>query len=190
MMLVGALTGTFAKVGKNPNAQDGTWYGGKSTIQKGVDLVAGFGKPLVNLAKGVQDMSNLRFANQWDKDGKATGWYEIKDMGIVTKNVKRNTRRLVQALTSVFETLGGGKSKESSWWEGETKFEKGMAIVKMIAEPYAKLGSSVKNISEAVNKYDVTETVAKVKQFIGVFTGVGIGEDTALLNYKRLLFKS
>ncbi|MDB9900036.1 hypothetical protein OAC86_00655 [bacterium] len=186
MMLVGALTGTFATVGKNPNAETGFW-GGKSTIQKGVDLVAGFGKPLVNLAKGVQDMSNLRFASRWDKDGKAVEWYEMKDMGIVTENVKTNTRKLVQALTSVFETIGGGKSKESGWWEGETKFEKGMAIVKMIAEPYAKLGSSVKNISEAVNKYDVTETVAKVKQFIGVFTGAGIGEDTALLNYKKLL---
>ena len=42
-MLVGALGGTFAKIGSNPDANDGSWWGGTSTIEKGIDIVAGIG---------------------------------------------------------------------------------------------------------------------------------------------------
>jgi hypothetical protein len=184
--LISALSGTFAQIGGRPDAQSGFW-GGKSTIQKGIDLVAGVGTPLVNLAKGVQDMSNLRFAKRWDKDGKAVEWYEMKDIGTVAENVKKNTKALINALTSVFSEIGGGKVQAGGWWTGYTNFDKGIEIVSLISEPYSKLGSSISAISEAVNKYDVTETVAKVKQFIGVFTTTGkADEDINLLNTKKL----
>ena len=187
--LISALSGTFAQIGGRPDAQSGFW-GGKSTIQKGIDLVAGVGTPLVNLAKGVSDMANLRFANKWDKDGKAIGWHDMKDIGTIAENVKTNTKALINALTGVFAEIGSGEVQAGGWWTGYTNFDRGIEIVSLISEPYSKLGSSVTAISEAVNKYDVTKTVAKVKQFIGVFTDAGIGEDTKVLNFKKLLINA
>ena len=40
----------------------------KSTIEKGIEIVAGIGEPLLNLAKGVQAMADLKFPI-YDKDG-------------------------------------------------------------------------------------------------------------------------
>jgi hypothetical protein len=188
-MLVGALAGTFAQIGARPDAQDGSWWGGKSTIEKGIDLVKGFGTPLVNLAKGVQDMANLRFANKWDKDGKAIGWFEMKDVDKVATQVEKNSIALIKALTNVFTTIGGGGDKTSSWWQGSTDFEKGIEIVNMISEPYSKLGNSVKAIAEAVMKHDITPVVSRIKSFVGVFTETG-EQDSAILNSKKLFINS
>ena len=188
-LLVSALTATFAKIGARPDANDGSWWGGKSTIEKGIDLVRGFGEPLVNLAKGVQDMANLRFANKWDKDGKAIGWFEMNDIDKVATQVETNAIALIGALTNVFTTIGGGEDQTSSWWQGSTDFEKGIEIVSMISEPYLKLGSSVKSIAEAVMKYDVTSVVSGIKSFVGVFTETG-EQDSAILNSKKLFIDS
>jgi hypothetical protein len=188
-MLVGALAGTFAQIGARPDAQDGSWWGGKSTIEKGIDLVKGFGTPLVNLAKGVQDMANLRFANKWDKDGKAIGWFEMNDIDKVATQVESNAIALIKALTNVFTTIGGGGDKTSSWWQGSTDFEKGIEIVSMISEPYLKLGNSIKSIAEAVMKHDITPVVSRIKSFVGVFTETG-EQDSAILNSKKLFINS
>ncbi|MDB9800923.1 hypothetical protein OAB94_00940 [Flavobacteriaceae bacterium] len=187
-MLISALSGTFAELGKDPDAQGGSWWGGKSTIQKGIDLVAGFGTPLVNLAKGVQDMANLRFAKQWDKDGKATAWHDMKDIGTVSENVKTNTKSLINALTGVFSDIGSGEAQVGGWWSGYTNFDKGIEIVNVISEPYTKLGQAIKTISEAVMKQkNVNDVVSRIQSFIGIFTGTGEnGDDAGLLNTKKL----
>lgn len=190
-MLVGALSGTFAQIGARPDAQDGSWWGGKSTIQKGVDIVRGFGEPLVNLAKGVQDMANLRFPKRWDKDGKAVEWFEAEDIDTIADAVANNTKKLINALTSVFAEIGSGKVQAGGWWSGYTTFDKGIEIVSLISEPYSKLGQSIKTISEAVMKYDIGDTVNRIKSFIGVFTNTGEGDtDAALLNTKKILVNS
>lgn len=186
-LLVSALTTTFAKIGARPDAQDGTWWGGKSTIQKGIDLVAGFGTPLVNLAKGVQDMANLRFPKTWGDDGKPTSYFEMSDMDKVTKDVADNTKKLINALTGVFEEIGAGESKTGGWFSS-TNFEKGKEIIEMISEPYSKLGSSISTIAEAVMKHDVDKVTGRIKSFIGVFTSAGAdAENSAILNTKKLL---
>lgn len=185
-LLIDALSGTFAEIGARPDAQS-SWWGGKSTIQKGIDLVQGMGEPLVNLAKGVQDMANLRFPKRWDKDGKVVEYYEMKDMSTVTKDVADNTKLLINALTGVFEEIGAGESKTGGWFSS-TNFEKGLEIVEMISEPYAKLGKSIDTIAEAVMKHDVTKVTGGIKSFIGVFTSAGAdAENSAILNTKKLL---
>ena len=189
--LISALTTTFGKIGARPDAQDGSWWGGKSTIEKGAALVASFGLPLVNLAKGVQDMANLRFANKWDADGKAIGWFEMNDIDTVATQVETNAIALIKALTNVFTTIGGGGTDTSnSWWKGVSDFSKGIEIVNMIAEPYEKLSSSISGINEAVNKYDANDSVSRIKAFIGVFTETAEGADVAMLNARRWMSDS
>ncbi len=189
-MLVSALSGTFAEIGMNPNSERGFW-GGASTIEKGQEIVAGFGAPLVNLAQGVSDMANLRFAKAWDADGKATAWHDMSDISGVTANVKKNTILLISALTEVFTTIGGGGTDTSnSWWTGVSDFAKGIEIVNMIAEPYEKLSSSISGINEAINKYDANDSVSRIKAFIGVFTETTEGTDVAMLDARRYMADS
>ena len=184
-MLIGALTKTFAKIGKSPDAEGGSWWGGKSTIQKGVDLVASFGLPLTNLAKGVQDMANLRFANKWDADGKAIGWVTMSGMDSLLPKIESNTRKLIQAMTNVFTTIGGGKSKTSSWWQGETKFEKGIAIIEMIAEPFAKLGKAAKHAGSVVESVkNADEMRGKVQAMVEAISNAGNGESESQLQQR------
>ena len=188
-LLISALTTTFAEVGKNPNAERGFW-GGASIIEKGADIVASFGTPLVNLAKGVQDMANLRFANKWDADGKAIGWFEMDDIDKVAGDVQKNTIALVGALTNVFTTIGGGSTDTSnSWWSGVSDFSKGIEIVTMIQEPFSNLATVVGEVSEAVTKYDINTTVEKIKAFISVLTNIG-GEAADDLNQRKWLVDS
>jgi hypothetical protein len=187
-MIVEGLSGVFAQIGKNPDANDGSWWGGKSTIEKGVAIVQGFGKPLMNLGKGVQAMANLKFPTGFDKDGKPTGFETIKDIKGIKSKIGRNTRMLIEALTDVFTAIGGGKSKTSSWWQGATKFEKGIEIVNMVGEPYKKLSDSIKGIIDLVGKLDTKAFQGKVKDIINVFTADEIiGADSALMNSRKLL---
>lgn len=185
-MLVGALGGTFAKIGSNPDANDGSWWGGKSTIEKGIAIVAGIGEPLLNLAKGVTAMANLKFPI-FDKDGKITGYNTIESVEGLKAKIGKNTQMLIEALTDTLMAIGGGKAKTSSWWQGETTFEKGIEIVTMIGEPYKVLGESVKTIIETVGKMDSTSFAGKMQDIIGVFTGAAIGTDIEMLNSKKLL---
>lgn len=185
-MLVGALGGTFAQIGSNPDANDGSWWGGKSTIEKGIAIVAGIGEPLLNLAKGVEAMANLKFPI-YDKDGKITGYNTIENVEGLKAKIGTNTQMLIEALTDTLMAIGGGKAKTSSWWQGETTFEKGIEIVTMIGEPYKVLGESVKTIIETVGKMDSKSFAGKMTDIIGVFTGAAIGTDIEMLNSKKLL---
>ena len=167
--LVGALTGTFQEIGSNPNAES-SWWGGKSNIEKGIEIVAAIGEPLLNLAKGVEAMAGLKFPI-YDKDGKITGYNTIENVEGLKDKVGSNTQKLIEALTDTLMAIGGGKAKTSSWWQGETSFEKGIEIVTMIGEPYKVLGESVKDIIELTGKMDSKAFAGKMQDIIGVFTG-------------------
>ena len=184
-MLVGALGGTFASIGSNPDANDGSWWGGKSTIEKGIEIVAGIGTPLLNLAKGVQAMADLKFPI-YDKDGNITGYNTIESAEGLEQKVGKNTRMLIQALTSTLTTIGANNEGSSSWWQGATNFEKGIEIVTMIGEPYKVLGESVKTIIETVGKMDSKAFAGKMQDIIGVFTGdAAMASDPMMLTFKK-----
>ena len=187
-MLVGALGGTFAKIGSNPDANDGSWWGGKSTIEKGIEIVAGIGEPLLNLAKGVQAMADLKFPI-YDKDGNIKGYNTIKNVGDLKNKVGNNTQMLIQALTDTLTTIGSDNDgATSSWWQGSTAFEDGIEIVSMIGEPYKKLGESVKTIIDLVGKMDSKAFAGKMQDIIGVFTGDAVfGSDPVMLTMRKNL---
>ena len=169
-MLVKALTDTFQKVGARPDAQDGSWWGGKSTIEKGIEIVAGVGEPLLNLAKGVEAMANLKFPI-YDKDGKITGYNTITSVKDLKSKIGENTKMLIEALTGTLTEIGKDGEGASSWWQGTNNFEKGIEIVTMIGEPYKVLGESVKTIIETLGKMDSKAFAGKMQDIIGVFTG-------------------
>lgn len=189
-MLVSALGGTFAKIGANPDANDGSWWGGKSTIEKGIEIVAGIGEPLLNLAKGVEAMANLKFPI-YDKDGNITGYNTIKGVGDLKNKVGRNTQMLIQALTDTLTTIGkDNDGATSSWWQGSTAFEDGIEIVSMIGEPYKVLGESVKTIIDIVGKMDSKAFAGKMQDIIGVFTGDATMQgDFMTLSFKTAFVK-
>ena len=172
--LVTALSGTFATIGADADANDGSWWGGKSTIEKGIEIVAGIGEPLLNLAKGVEAMANLKFPI-YDKDGKITGYTSINDVDSLEQKVGDNTRKLIQALTNTITTIGkDNDGATSSWWQGSTAFEDGIEIISMIGEPYKILGESVKEIIDIVSDLDSAAFATKIKDIVGVFTAGGV----------------
>ncbi len=185
-MLVSSLGVVFANIGKDPDAQSPGWFG-KSNIEKGIEIVTGVGKPLLNLAKGVQAMANLKFPI-YDKEGNITGYDTIKSVDGLKSTVGENTRKLIEALTDTLTTIGKDGEGASSWWQGTNNFEKGIEIVSMIGEPYKVLGESVKTIIEVVGKMDSSLFKGKMADIISVFTSDEIiGVDSALMNSKKLL---
>ena len=186
-MLVGALGGTFAQIGKNPDANDGSWWGGKSTIEKGIAIVTGIGEPLLNLAKGVEAMAKLKFPI-YDKDGKITGYTSIADAGSLKDKIKNNTILLIQALTDALITIGNDNpDASSSWWQGSSKFEDGIEVMTMIGEPYKVLGESIKDIIEIVGKLDSKAFAGKIKDIVGVFTETSTETDAETLKQKSIM---
>jgi len=170
--LITALSGTFAQIGNSPNAKT-SWWGGKSTIQKGIDLARGMGTPLKNLATGVQDMANLKFAKGYDAEGKATGYYTISDLDKIVPKIERNSQMLIKALTNVFTTIGGSEAAKGRGWTfwKPTKFEKGIKLVEKIADPFKKLAGAAKNAANIVKDIsNAQEVQEKVKAMIQAIT--------------------
>ena len=187
--IIRALTGVFAEIGSKPEAQR-SWFFGKSAVEKGIEMVAQFGMPLFNLAKGVQAMADLKFPTGFDKEGKPTGYETIKDLSGIKKKIGNNTKLLIQALTDVFTTIGNDNpDASSSWWQGSSAFEKGIEIVTTIAEPYKTLGDSVKGIIELVGKLDTKTFAGKVKDIINVFTQTEDDTDVMLIATRGLYAK-
>ena len=176
--IVTSLSGTFADIGAG---QKSSWWGGDTDFQKGVDVVAGLGTPLKNLAESVIMMADMKFPTTYDKDGKATGWINLSAMSVddIKAKIGTNTQTLIQALTDTFVTIGGGKSKTSSWWQGDTEFEKGVAIVEALSEPYKTLTATIKDVLGFIDKkIDVTKLGTVVQGLFSAITNVGMLDNT------------
>ena len=190
-MIVNGLSSVFGELGKNPDAQSKGWFG-KSTIQKGIDLVTGVGTPLVNLAKGVQNMANLKFPTGFDKDGKATGYETLGSPADLMTKVTGNTKLLIRALVEVFTEIGQmeGTSDGYYWWSASS-FDKGKAIISGIAEPYKKLGEALKEVMGSVGKMDTAKFAGKMTDILRVFVGAGQEDATnEELNHKKWYIES
>ena len=191
-MLVGALSGTFAKIGANPDAAGDTWWGGKSNITKGIELVSGMGTPLFNLAQGVQEMANLKFPAEYDAEGNVTKWYTIKDLGTLLPKIESNSIKLISALTNVFTKLGEKKPKGRGWafWK-PTNFEKGIRLVEQVGEPFQKLASaaqSAANVTKAVDDADKMHNT--IKLMMDALMGIGENTNFAMLPFRIALIEA
>jgi len=150
-LIVTSLSGTFAEIGAGKTSK---WYQGPTLFEKGVKVVNALGLPLKNLAEGVQNMADMKFATGYNAKGEATGWMQLSDFkpGELKKKIGTNTQLLIEALTDTFVAIGGGKSKTSKWWQGSTKFEKGAKIITALAKPYKSLTDTIKPIMEFLIK--------------------------------------
>ena len=189
-MIVEGLSGIFAQIGKNPDANDGSWWGGKSTIEKGIEVVRGFGEPLLNLAKGVEAMANLKFPTGFDKDGKPTGYETIKNVSGLKDKIGANTRMLIQALVDTFIQVGKTDLGSNGWFS-TNDFENGVEIVNQVGKPYKNLATAVAEIQKAVGSMDTQAFKGKVIDIVSVFTDEQVGgSDIELMNNRRWLIDS
>ena len=189
--IVAGLSTVFGEIGKNPDAQS-SWWGGKSTIQKGINLVTGVSTPLINLAKGVQNMASLKFPKGFDADGKATGYDTLSSPSEIMKKVTGNTKILIRALVEVFTEIGSmkGTSKMFPWWDNSA-FSRGADLVTRMSEPYQKLGAALKEVMAAVGKMDTKSFAGKMSDIIKVFVGAGQDDSSPeVINPRRWYIES
>jgi len=103
---------TFGKVGKAFPGGSGLFGLGASPVYDGIQSVMGMGNALTSIARGVQQMANLRFPTKYDKDGNPIE-YESMDSDAPAR-VAANTNMIVSGLSEVFGEQGkkypGGKA--------------------------------------------------------------------------------
>ena len=171
--IITGLTATFSAIGAG---EESSWFG-STDYEKGVNIANKLGTPLKNLAEGVVMMANLKFPTGFDKNGKATGYTDLSKMTPeeLKQRVGTNTKNLILALTSTFVTIGGGtaaddEATESSWWQGDTAYEKGISIVNTLTKPYQALSETVKAVLGFIDKKIDS---AKLKTIVeGLFAAV------------------
>lgn len=176
--IITGLTSTFQSIGKK---EDSSWFG-STDYEKGVSIANKLGTPLKNLAEGVIMMANLKFPTGFDKNGKPTGFTDLSKMSpeALKARVGTNTKNLIQALTGTFVTIGGGtaaddEATESSWWQDDTAYEKGISIVNSLTKPYKALSETIKSVLGFIDKKIDTERLKTVVQ--GLFAAVvAVGE--------------
>lgn len=167
-LIVTGLSEVFGAIGNDPNAKSPGWFG-KSTIEKGIEVISGIGMPLYNLAKGVQSMANLKFPTGYDAKGNPTGYESISDPKALKGKLIANTQLLIGALTETVTQIGSD-TDTGSWWKGKTSFEKGVEVLTAIGKPYQILGESIGDILDLVGKYDTATFRGKIKDLVMVFT--------------------
>lgn len=184
-LIVSGLSSVFAEVGESKAAQGSTWFT-SSAYEKGIKVVKKMGEPLANLATGVQNMANLKFPTGYDKEGNATGYKSIGNVGGLVKKLTKNTKAIIQGLASVFEDIGKGDAAKTKWFSKNT-FEKGIAVANKLGEPYQNLAAAVENVTKITGKIkDAQEVKDKVQAMISSITGAG-GEDAGLIRSKSIL---
>ena len=171
--IITGLTATFSAIG----AGDSSSWWESSDYEKGVSIANNLGTPLKNLSEGVTMMANLKFPTGFDKNGKPTGFIDLSKMKPedIKQRIGTNTQLLIEALTDTFVAIGGGKAKESSWWQGSTTFEKGVSVVNSLTKPYNALTETVKSVLGFIDKAIDTEKLKTIVK--GLFEAVvAVGE--------------
>lgn len=184
-LIVAGLSSVFAEVGESDAAQGSSWFT-SSSYEKGIKVVNKMGEPLYNLANGVQNMANLKFPTGYDKDGNATGYKTIGDVGSLIKKIAANTKALIIGLAGVFEEVGKSDAADTSWFSANN-FEKGVWVANSLAEPYSALAGTVQDVSKITSGIsDAKEVKDKVTAMISAITDAG-GDDSTLIVFKTRL---
>ena len=186
-LIVTGLSSAFAEVGESEAAQGSSWFT-SSSYEKGIKVVKKMGKPLYELANGVQNMANLKFPVAFDKDGNATGYKSIGNVGTLVKKIAKNTKALIIGLAGVFEEVGKSDAADTSWFS-KNSFEKGADLIMELADPYQSLAGTVDDVVKITGKIkDANDVKSKVKAIISSITDTG-GEDSGLIFAKSHLIK-
>jgi len=142
----GGLVGMLSSIGKAGGPDKGLFT--STDYEKGREMIQGIGTPIKELAEGVKNMAELRFANKWDKNGKAIGWVSHSGVAAKLKQVEANIKLILLGsdgtggLVGIFKKIGG--EDESGWFSSST-IEKGADIAAMISKP-------IKDIADAAEQ--------------------------------------
>ena len=187
--IVRGLTSVFAEVGESKAAQGSSWFS-SSTYEKGIKVVKKMGKPLYELANGVQNMAMLKFPTGFDAEGNALGYKSIGGGGLkgIIKKIGSNTKALVKGLAGVFEEVGRSDAAKTKWFS-KNDFEKGAALIQDLADPYKSLAGTVDDVVKITGKIkDANEVKTKITAMIASVTDAG-GPTSDLIYAKSHLIR-
>lgn len=168
MMLTSGLSNVFGEIGaKYPGGS--SWFSGlgvgQSPVADGIDAVQGMGNALTEIAKGVQEMANLRFPIY--KNGKIVG-YQTLDANVWDK-VRTNIQSIVAGLSDVFGKIGKSPDAEDTWgWFGHSNIEEGIQVIEDMAAPLTRIMKVADSIAK--NPLNGEQISNKVKSIIGGFS--------------------
>lgn len=149
--IVKSLTSTFATIGNDPNAETGFW-GGASTIEKGIELVTGMGTPLSEIAGAVKTFAS-----------------ENIDVDVVSLKIEN----MIRALTSAFSGENISISRISIQGLSQTakylkEIAKSVDAFEKYTESFTKYVTDFIRYKDAVNDFDQTNLKLTTDMFQGL----------------------
>jgi len=143
----GGLVGMLSSIGKAGGPDAGLFA--STDYEKGKEMIQGIGTPIKDLAEGVKNMAELRFANKWDKNGKAIGWVSHAGISDSLKKVEANIKQILLGksgsggLVGIFKQLGG---EDDSGWFSSSTIKKGSKIAAMISKPIKDIANAAQQL--------------------------------------------
>ena len=162
----GGLVGMLSNVGKAGGPDAGLF--GSTDYEKGKEMIQGIGTPIKDLAEGVKNMAALKFANKWDKNGKAIGWVSHAGISASLKKVEANVKQILLGksgsggLVGIFKKLG---AEDDSGWFSSSTIKKGSKIAAMISKPIKDIASAAQELMS--DKWTPEGASARIGAIIG-----------------------
>lgn len=164
----GGLVGMFKSIGQANGPDKGLFT--STEYETGVRMVQGVGEPIKNLALGVQQMAEMRFATAWDpKTGKPTAWMDAKDMPKKLKQVQDNIKLILigdgkenTGLVGIFKQIG---AQDDSGWFSASTIEDGARIAGMISKPIKEIATAAEALMS--DKWTAEGASEKIKSIVG-----------------------
>lgn len=119
-------------------------------IKQGIDSVRDVGGVLVDLAKGIHSMAELKFP-EYGPDGKITGYFTLSDDKFVM--VSNNIKRIITSIAGTLIEVG--KMDQGGGWFSKSDAEKGKAAIQGVGGDLAGIAQFVQGVANlSFPKYD------------------------------------
>jgi hypothetical protein len=156
-----SIASVLGEIGKNPDANTGGWWPGKSNIEKGLSTIKAVGASLGDLTK------TIKFA------------VDIKDADIMKKNVKAIISAIPEAILDLYTRFGSSDKAFSKVDDLINVYPKKLADaidriasqqkpMESIARSFSTIAASMDSMQKNVDKLDVV----KVQNLGGIFTSL------------------